>query len=64
MFDHVASSFLHLNLLITTNCVGGTLMADAGFLQRAHCIHRAPEKVHDKRFEEEGLVSVYRCSLI
>lgn len=29
-------------------------MADAGFLQRAHCIHRAPEKVHDKRFQEES----------
>lgn len=29
-------------------------MADAGFLQRAHCIHPAPEKVHDKRFQEEG----------
>lgn len=28
-------------------------MADADFLQRAHCIHPAPEKVHDKRFQEE-----------
>ncbi len=29
-------------------------MTDAGFLQRAHCIHPAPEKVQDKRFQEEG----------
>jgi len=29
-------------------------MADTNFLQRARCIHPAPEKVHDKRFQEEG----------
>ena len=29
-------------------------MTDAGFLQRAHCIHPAPEKVQDKRFQEKG----------
>jgi hypothetical protein len=29
-------------------------MADADFLQRARCIHPAPGKVYDKRFQEEG----------
>ncbi len=29
-------------------------MADAAFLRRAHCIHPAPEKVLDERFQEEG----------
>ena len=29
-------------------------MADTNFLQRARCLHLAPEKVHDLRFREEG----------
>ena len=40
--------------LTTTNHIGGIPMADTNFLQRARCLHPAPEKVHDERFQEEG----------
>lgn len=29
-------------------------MAEIIFLQRARCLHPAPERVHDERFQEEG----------
>jgi len=44
----------YLALLITTNHVGGIHMADTNFLQRARCLHPAPEKVHNERFQEEN----------